>query len=66
MQCDDCKEIYRADNTNQPCPKCGGKGSVLENISHIYGNRAERRRAMKAKLPMEKYFSCPECSKAKL
>lgn len=63
MQCDDCKRVYRADDVKQPCPKCGGKGTVLEDVSQMYGNRAERRKAKKAHLPMEKYFPCPECKR---
>jgi Zn finger protein HypA/HybF involved in hydrogenase expression len=54
MQCDDCREVYRADDVKQPCPKCGGKGTVLEDVSEMYGNRAERRKARKAGLPMSK------------
>ena len=65
MQCDDpkCGQLYRADDVKQPCPKCGGKGTVLGNIARSYGNRAERRKAAKAHLPMEKYFPCPVCKK---
>ena len=63
MRCDDCKEVYLAENEKQPCPKCGGKGMVLVDISKIlYGNRAERRKARKAGLPFEKYLPCPDCS----
>ncbi len=58
MECNDCKQVYRAEDTKQTCPKCGGRGTVLTNIAHIYGNRAERCKAMKAHLPMEKYFPC--------
>ncbi len=61
MQCDDCKQVYRADDVKQPCPKCGGRGTVLTDVSHIYGNRAERRKAVKARLPMAKYLPCPDC-----
>ncbi len=47
----------------QICPRCKGRGTILVDISKSYGNRAERRRAMKAKLPMLKYFPCPDCLK---
>jgi transcription elongation factor Elf1 len=43
------------------CPRCGGTGTVLVDISQSYGNRAERRRAKRDKLPMKKYLECPEC-----
>ena len=63
MQCDDCGQVYRAESDKCPCPRCGGKGTVLIDYSIHYGNRAERRRAKKAGLPMEKYVPCPDCSK---
>ncbi len=47
---------------NPNCPACGGKGSILYDIAKSYGNRAERRRAEKAGLPMHKYLPCPECA----
>ncbi len=60
MRCDDCKELYRVDNPKQLCPKCGGKGTVLVDVtSEYYANRAERRKAKNAKI--EKYLPCPEC-----
>lgn len=58
---DDCKTVYRAEDTKHPCPRCGGHGTVLVDISHTYGNRSERRRAARAKLPMKKYLECPDC-----
>ena len=61
MQCDDCNKVYRADDKKAPCPHCGGKGTVLIDVSKMYGNREERRKAAKARLPMEKYVPCPEC-----
>lgn len=46
---------------NPDCPRCKGKGSVP--ISE--GNRAERRRATKAGLPVwAKFMPCPECNPA--
>ena len=41
------------------CKRCGGKGSI--RIAE--GNRAERRRAHKAGLPiLSKFMPCPECN----
>ena len=41
------------------CPRCKGKGS----IPLIEGNRSERRRALKAGLPIwSKFQPCPECN----
>ncbi len=66
MQCDDCNQIYRADDEKQPCPTCGGKGTVLVDITNeLYRNRAEKRAAKKARLPTAKYFPCPKCQSAK-
>ncbi len=65
VQCNDCNEIYLAENEKQLCPKCGGKGTILADVSHIYGNRTERRKAKKAHLPMEKYLPCPVCFSSK-
>ncbi len=62
MQCDDCKEIYRADDVKQPCPRCGGKGTVLVDITkQYYPNRAARRAVKKERII--KYLPCPECHK---
>ncbi len=63
MQCDDCREIYRADDVKQPCPKCGGKGTVLVDVTGAYfPNRKERRKAgYYGKRKLEKYLPCPEC-----
>jgi hypothetical protein len=48
---------------NPDCQACGGKGSILYDVSKtLYANRAERRRAMKAGLPTHKYLPCPECA----
>ena len=59
MECDDCKEVYLAE---KPCPRCGGKGTVLVDITReFYPNRAARRAAHNEKI--EKYLSCPECHK---
>ena len=65
MQCDDCKEIYRANNIKQPCPKCGGKGTVLVDITGTYfANRADRRKqGYYHGKKLEKYLPCPDCSK---
>lgn len=61
MQCDDCKHIYRTNDIKQPCPKCGGKGTVLVDVTReCYPNRAARRKGGK----VEKYLPCPDCSKA--
>ncbi len=43
------------------CRRCLGTGSILADISYIYGNRTERRKAKRAKCPMEKYLTCPVC-----
>jgi len=60
MQCDDCREIYRADSAKQPCPKCGGKGTVLVDITQqYYPNRAARRAAHKERIM--KLLPCPDC-----
>lgn len=60
MQCNDCDELYRADDAKQPCPKCGGKGTVLVDITKdFYPNRAARRKAKGEKI--EKYLPCPNC-----
>ena len=65
MQCDDCKEVYLADNERQPCPCCGGKGTVLVDITReFYPNRAARRKAKNEKI--EKYLPCPDCKGGKL
>ncbi len=63
MQCDDCKELYRADDSKQSCPRCGGKGTVLVDVTAtMYPNRAARR---KDKIyhgkKVEKYLPCPDC-----
>ena len=59
MQCNDCDKVYLADNEKQPCPNCGGTGTVLVDITReFYPNRAARRRGGK----VEKYFPCPECT----
>jgi len=65
MQCDDCGELYRADNTKQPCPNCGGKGTVLADVTgQFFGNRQERRKAgYYGKRKLEKYLPCPKCTK---
>jgi len=64
MQCDDCEEIYLAENKNQPCPNCGGKGTVLVDVTReFYPNRAARRAARNEKI--EKWFPCPECKVVK-
>ena len=61
MQCNDCEKIYIADTTNKLCPECGGKGSVLVDITKEYfPNRAARRRAKNEKT--EKYLPCPTCA----
>jgi RecJ-like exonuclease len=42
------------------CPQCGGKGTVLVDITkEYYPNRAARRRARNEKV--EKYLPCPTC-----
>ncbi len=65
MQCDDCREVYRADNEKQLCPRCGGKGTVLVDITKdYYPNRAARRAAHSEKI--EEYLPCPECQKEKV
>lgn len=62
MQCNDCDEIYLADNEKQPCPRCRGKGTVLIDITkEFYPNRATRRKAHNEKI--EKYLPCPLCQK---
>jgi len=44
---------------NPNCPRCKGKGSIPIGE----GNRAERRRATKAGLPVwAKFMPCPECN----
>jgi transcription elongation factor Elf1 len=53
-------------DNKEKCPRCGDTGSVLVNIEKSYGNRAARRRAKKAGLPMEKYLPCPACHPGKL
>ena len=47
-------------NTPNPdCLRCQGRGSIPKEE----GNRAERRRAEKAGLPVwAKYMPCPECN----
>ena len=65
MQCDDCKQVYLADNKKQPCPKCGGHGTVLVDVTDEYfPNRKERRAAgyIHGK-KLEKYLPCPDCHK---
>ena len=60
MQCNDCNKVYLAENEKQPCPKCGGKGTVLVDITReFYPNRAARRKAHKEKI--EKWLPCPDC-----
>jgi RecJ-like exonuclease len=59
--CKDCPETTARRKTTN-CPRCGGTGMVLVDISQSYGNRAERRRAKRAKMPMEKYLPCPDCT----
>ncbi len=62
MQCNDCDKIYLAENEEQLCPKCGGTGTVLIDITgEFYPNRATRRRAKSEKVG--KYLPCPECYK---
>lgn len=65
MQCDDCREVYRAENEKQSCPRCGGKGTVLVDITRgYYPNRAARRAAHNERI--EKYLPCPECQGEKV
>ena len=66
MRCDDCDNIYLAENEKQPCPECGGRGIIISDVSRMYGNRAERRKAKKAGFPMEKYLPCPSCKKVEV
>ncbi len=49
-------------NTPNPnCLTCGGKGTVLVDITkEYYPNRAARRRAHNEKV--EKYLPCPDCA----
>ncbi len=64
MQCDDCKQVYQAENEKQPCPKCGGKGTILVDITmQSFPNRAERRKAgYYHGKKLEKYLPC-DCQK---
>ncbi len=60
MHCDDCGENYRADDVKQPCPRCGGKGTVIVDITkQYYPNRAARRKAHNENVL--KNIPCPEC-----
>ncbi len=74
MECEDCKQIYRANDTKQPCPTCGGKGIVLADLTGEFSavnlplihapNRKERRKAgYYGKRKLEKYLPCPVCRK---
>jgi hypothetical protein len=53
---------YKGPKTGKAgCQRCNGQGMVLEDISHVYGNRAERKLAIRVGEPMSKWFPCPEC-----
>ena len=60
MQCNDCEKVYRADDTKQMCPYCGGKGTVLVDVTReMYPNRTERRAAgYHHGKKVEKYLPC--------
>ena len=67
MQCNDCEKIYLADNEKQTCPYCGGKGTVLIDVTNEYfPSRKERRAAgyIHGK-KLEKYLPC-KCKQANL
>jgi hypothetical protein len=55
---------YKGPKTGKPgCSQCGGRGTVLVDVSRtLYANRAERRRAERNGEPMQKWLPCSECS----
>ncbi len=59
MECNDCHEVYRADNESQSCPRCGGKGTVMVDLFADF-NRAERRKR-KNDSQQYKQVPCPDC-----
>ena len=54
------KEEHEIDAIKQPCPRCGGKGTVLVNV-YDYMNRVEKRAAKKAHVQAQQFLPCPEC-----
>ena len=63
MQCNDCEDVYLADDVSGKCPKCGGAGTLLVDVtSEYFPSRKERRAAgyIHGK-KLEKYSPCPSC-----
>jgi len=65
MQCNDCEQVYLADDIKGKCPQCGGVGTVLVDLtSQYFPNRRERRAAgyIHGK-KLEKWLQCSFCVK---